>query len=84
MRERLRILIERHLLHTGSARAALSARQLGRDAWQRFVKVMPTDYAKALTELKRRALVPAQRRGGGIVMGKPTGFLEIERQRSRL
>ena len=50
--ERLRILVERHLLHTGSARA----RQL-LDNWDaalaRFVKVMPTDYAKALADLKR-------------------------------
>ncbi|MGZ5960572.1 MAG: glutamate synthase-related protein, partial [Rhizomicrobium sp.] len=51
---RLRILIERHLLHTGSARA----RHL-LENWdttlQRFVKVMPTDYAKALADLKREA-----------------------------
>ena len=49
--ERLRILIERHLLHTGSARA----RHL-LDNWNetlgRFVKVMPTDYAKALAGMK--------------------------------
>ncbi len=52
--QRLRILIERHLLHTGSARA----RHL-LENWdttlQRFVKVMPTDYAKALADLKREA-----------------------------
>ncbi len=49
--ERLRILVERHLLHTGSARA----RQL-LDNWdealKRFVKVMPTDYARALLDLR--------------------------------
>jgi glutamate synthase (NADPH/NADH) large chain len=49
--ERLRILVERHLLHTGSARA----REL-LDNWDvalgHFVKVMPTDYARALLELK--------------------------------
>jgi glutamate synthase (NADPH/NADH) large chain len=49
--ERLRILIERHLLHTGSARA----RHL-LDNWDQslahFVKVMPTDYARALADLK--------------------------------
>src|SRR6185437_13342225 len=48
---RLRILIERHLLLTGSVRA----RQL-LDDWaatvKAFVKVMPTDYRRALLELK--------------------------------
>jgi glutamate synthase (NADPH/NADH) large chain len=59
--ERLRILIERHLLHTGSARA----REL-LDNWNevvtRFVKVTPTDYARALNELKaeRKAVVAAE------------------------
>jgi glutamate synthase (NADPH/NADH) large chain len=49
--ERLRILIERHHLHTGSARAAEIL-----DNWDAalssFVKVMPTDYRRALLELK--------------------------------
>ncbi|MDB5735125.1 MAG: glutamate synthase subunit alpha [Alphaproteobacteria bacterium] len=52
--ERLKILIERHLLHTGSA----NARGL-LDDWDaaitKFVKVMPSDYAKALTDMKARA-----------------------------
>src|SRR6185312_8430062 len=51
--ERIRILVERHLLHTGSPRA----RQI-LDNWDaslaKFVKVMPTDYAKALTDLRDR------------------------------
>ncbi len=45
--ERLRILVERHLLYTGSARARLIL-----DTWDRsvsqFVKVMPKDYRQAL------------------------------------
>jgi glutamate synthase (NADPH/NADH) large chain len=49
--ERLRILVERHLLYTGSARA----KALMED-WEaqlpRFVKVMPLDYARALKEMK--------------------------------
>ncbi|HVP84391.1 MAG TPA: glutamate synthase large subunit [Rhizomicrobium sp.] len=49
--ERLRILVERHLLHTGSARAKALL-----DNWDaslaKFVKVMPTDYARALTDMK--------------------------------
>ncbi len=48
--ERLRILIERHHLHTGSARAA----ELLEDwdaSLRKFVKVMPTDYRRALTDL---------------------------------
>jgi glutamate synthase (NADPH/NADH) large chain len=52
--ERLRILVERHLLHTGSARAKALL-----DNWDaslgKFVKVMPSDYAKALTDMKARA-----------------------------
>ena len=49
--ERLRILIERHHLHTGSTRARALL-----DDWDaalgRFVKVMPRDYARALTQLE--------------------------------
>ena len=49
--ERLRILIERHLLFTGSQRA----REL-LDDWEsalsRFVKVMPRDYRRALLDLR--------------------------------
>ena len=49
--ERLRVLVERHKLHTGSARAA----ELLADwdvALTKFVKVMPRDYAKALKNLE--------------------------------
>ena len=49
--ERLRILLERHHLYTGSARA----RALLEDwdaALPRFVKVMPRDYRRALLELQ--------------------------------
>jgi glutamate synthase (NADPH/NADH) large chain len=59
--ERLRILVERHLLHTGSARA----RDL-LDNWDEalthFVKVMPTDYARALLDLRneKQAVVAAE------------------------
>ena len=49
--ERLRILVERHLLYTGSARA----RDL-LDNWNvavtKFVKIMPKDYRKALVEME--------------------------------
>ncbi len=49
--ERLKILVERHLLHTGSARSKMLL-----DNWEQsvtqFVKVMPTDYAKALADMK--------------------------------
>ena len=48
--ERLRVLVERHKLHTGSAKAAEIL-----DDWDnaltRFVKVMPRDYARALRQL---------------------------------
>jgi len=57
--ERLRILVERHLLHTASPRA----KQL-LDNWDaslsKFVKVMPLDYAKALADIKARAAIAAE------------------------
>ena len=56
--ERLRILVERHLLFTGSARARALL-----DDWEtalsRFVKVMPRDYKRALLELKAEAKAAA-------------------------
>jgi len=52
--ERLKILVERHLLHTGSARAKAIL-----DNWDaqlcKFIKVMPSDYATALAAIKARA-----------------------------
>jgi glutamate synthase (NADPH/NADH) large chain len=57
--ERLRILVERHLLHTGSQRAKQML-----DNWHdligKFVKVMPSDFAKALADLKTRAAIAAE------------------------
>ncbi len=57
--ERLRILIERHLLYTGSARARALL-----DDWDnaltRFVKVMPRDYRRALLDLKAEQLAAAE------------------------
>ena len=58
--QRLRILIERHHLLTGSKRA----RQLLED-WDNtvaaFVKVMPKDYRRALLELKAEREADAAR-----------------------
>jgi glutamate synthase (NADPH/NADH) large chain len=52
--ERLKILIERHHLYTGSRRARAIL-----DDWDnaraRFVKVMPKDYRKALLDQKGAA-----------------------------
>ena len=49
--ERLRILIERHLLRTDSARARMLL-----ENWDvclgRFVKVMPKDYRGALSDME--------------------------------
>ena len=56
--ERLRILVERHHLHTGSARA----RELLEDwdnALASFVKVMPRDYKRALLQAHERATAKA-------------------------
>jgi glutamate synthase (NADPH/NADH) large chain len=56
--ERLRILVERHHLHTGSTRA----RELLED-WDRalpcFVKVMPRDYKRALLQARGKAAAKA-------------------------
>jgi glutamate synthase (NADPH/NADH) large chain len=49
--ERLRILVERHLLHTGSARAKQLLDNWA-EALTHFIKVMPTDYARALQDMK--------------------------------
>jgi glutamate synthase (NADPH/NADH) large chain len=48
---RLRILVERHLRHTGSARAAKLLVDWD-SSLRQFVKVTPTDYRRALTELR--------------------------------
>ncbi len=56
--ERLRVLLERHHLHTGSRRARALL-----DDWDaalpRFVKVMPRDYARALRQLEAERLEAA-------------------------
>jgi len=48
--ERLKILVERHKLHTGSARAAELLDRWD-EALPKFVKVMPRDYRRALQQL---------------------------------
>ncbi|SFF91024.1 glutamate synthase (NADH) large subunit [Novosphingobium sp. CF614] len=56
--ERVRILLERHHLHTGSRRARALL-----DDWSntigKFVKVMPRDYARALRQLEAERLEAA-------------------------
>jgi glutamate synthase (NADPH/NADH) large chain len=56
--ERLRIVVERHLLFTGSARARALL-----DDWEtaltRFVKVMPRDYRRALLDLRAEESAPS-------------------------
>ena len=56
--ERLRVLLERHHLHTGSKRARFIL-----DDWEtsltRFVKIMPRDYARALKQLEAERLAAA-------------------------
>ncbi|TBR20742.1 MAG: hypothetical protein EPO10_30800, partial [Reyranella sp.] len=56
--ERLRILVERHHLHTGSARAR-SLLEDWDNALQSFVKVMPRDYKQALLRARERAAANA-------------------------
>jgi len=58
--ERLRILVERHLLHTGSERARELLNNWS-EALTHFVKVMPTDYARALKDMQStRTIVAAE------------------------
>jgi glutamate synthase (NADPH/NADH) large chain len=56
--ERLRVLLERHHLHTGSKRARALL-----DDWdnavKHFVKVMPRDYARALKQLEAERIEAA-------------------------
>ncbi len=56
--ERLRILVERHLLFTGSARARELLENWD-DALPHFIKVMPRDYKRALLDLKEEAAAQA-------------------------
>ena len=59
--ERLRILIERHLLHTGSARARFILDNWAEQA-AHFVKVTPRDFRRALIDLRaeRNAVLAAE------------------------
>jgi glutamate synthase (NADPH/NADH) large chain len=57
--ERLRIVIERHLLYTGSARAR-SLLENWDEALRHFVKVMPTDYRRALIDLQAETKAAAE------------------------
>ena len=56
--ERLRILLERHHLHTGSRRARALLDDWD-NALKHFVKVMPRDYANALKQLEAERLEAA-------------------------
>ncbi|OZA93436.1 MAG: hypothetical protein B7X57_05030 [Erythrobacter sp. 34-65-8] len=56
--ERLRILMERHKLHTGSQRATELLENWD-EALRHFVKVMPRDYANALRTLEAERLEAA-------------------------
>jgi glutamate synthase domain-containing protein 2/glutamate synthase domain-containing protein 1/glutamate synthase domain-containing protein 3 len=57
--ERLRILVERHLLYTGSARARFLLDHWD-EALTHFVKVMPTDYRRALLDLQAETRAAAE------------------------
>ena len=56
--DRIRILLERHHLHTGSKRARALLDDFDA-ALAKFVKVMPRDYAKALKQLEAERLAAA-------------------------
>jgi glutamate synthase (NADPH/NADH) large chain len=57
--ERLLILVERHLLYTGSARAREILENWD-EARSRFVKVMPLDYRRALLDLQTERRTAAE------------------------
>ncbi len=57
--ERLLILIERHLLYTGSARAKMLLENWD-ETLKHFVKVMPTDFRRALLDLRAETLAAAE------------------------
>ena len=57
--ERLRILIERHLLYTSSARAR-SLLENWDQALKHFIKVMPADYQRALLDLQAETKAAAE------------------------
>ncbi len=56
--ERLKVLLERHHLHTGSKRARALLDDFD-NAITKFVKVMPRDYAKALKQIEAERLSAA-------------------------
>jgi glutamate synthase (NADPH) large chain len=56
--ERLKILLQRHQLHTGSEQAKGLLDDWG-NALGRFVKVMPRDYRRALQQLEAERLAAA-------------------------
>ena len=56
--ERLRILVERHHLHTGSAQARALLEDWD-NALKSFIKVMPKDYKRALVQARERAAAKA-------------------------
>ena len=60
--ERLRILVERHHLHTGSARRARCSRT-GTTRSTSFVKVMPKDYKRALVQARDGHAKRSRRKG---------------------
>ena len=56
--ERIRVLLERHHLHTGSKRARALLDDFG-NALAKFVKIMPRDYAQALKQIETERLESA-------------------------
>ena len=56
--ERIRVLLERHHLHTGSKRARALLDDF-EGSLAKFVKVMPRDYAKALKQIEAERLEAA-------------------------
>jgi glutamate synthase (NADPH/NADH) large chain len=57
--QRLLILVQRHLLHTQSARARWLLDHW-EDSLRRFVKIVPQDYRRALLELQAESRQAAE------------------------
>ena len=78
----VRELTEQHLRYTGST-LALELLDNWATARKKFVKVFPLEYKRALTEMfVKRAVaagIASQEGARGSLMGKVTGFLELQR-----
>ena len=82
--ERIWELLSRHYKYTNSSRAKSIIETLGA-VLAEVCEVMPVEYARALSELKRRRkqAMDDHRRQEERIVGKVTGFLNRRQERKR-